>query len=222
MAVQIPKVIHQIWLGSTPMHPDMITWHRRWIELHPTWEVKLWTSGPEETIVCGRDRMSTHLAPLLRDCCHLVQRSNIWRYVLLLTQGGLYLDTDMEPYRNIEDLIDGKNAFCAQDFFTPGQGKSCMLGVTPGHKWLRETVDGLVSKNPRVSYSMGDKHIDSFRLQNLNDVSLLPRESVVCRWFPREPSPRTFVPSWSEVYAIHRYSATWYDVGYRQTKEDTK
>ncbi len=40
--VRIPKIIHQIWIGS-PLPQKYYRWQKSWQKYHPDWEYKLWT-----------------------------------------------------------------------------------------------------------------------------------------------------------------------------------
>jgi len=113
----IPRLVHQIWLGDTPMHPLMVRWRETWKALHPNWKVLLWESSSNVSCIRSDLNSGTVLSAsplheeMLRRSCHLSQRSNIWRYLLLMQFGGVYVDTDVEPYKSIVNLVDCLPAF---------------------------------------------------------------------------------------------------------------
>ena len=42
MSSQIPKIIHQIWVGDNPIPDYCKEFHLKMKQLHPDWEVNLW------------------------------------------------------------------------------------------------------------------------------------------------------------------------------------
>ena len=113
----IPKIIHYIWLGNKPMHPLMIQWRLKWASLHPTWKVKVWheVGGlPNTQLACEDEILECRHPGYLRKCPTLAKRSDVWRYDLLEQQGGIYLDTDFEPLKCIEPLVNELKAFAGK------------------------------------------------------------------------------------------------------------
>ena len=97
----IPRVLHQIWLGKGEMPLHQRRWRRRFAEMNPHWEMRLWTDG--------------NLPPILNrnawDACGnvggtpgCVMRSDILRLELLARYGGVYLDTDVKPIRPLDEM----------------------------------------------------------------------------------------------------------------------
>lgn len=100
---KIPKILHQIWLGG-PLPPKLEQYSIEWRKLHPDWEYRLWTDHDVKT-------MEFNNKPLLDKTNNMGQRSDILRYEILKTHGGVYLDTDFIPLKNLDDLL-------CTDFFT--------------------------------------------------------------------------------------------------------
>ena len=122
---KIPKIFHQIWLGDHPMHPLMVDWRRRWVDLHPGWRFDFWREGhrpeghrPEgsapATLTCDHAEIESSRPELLARACHQAQRANIWRYEIVARFGGVYVDTDIEPIRPLDDLLGGLEAFAVR------------------------------------------------------------------------------------------------------------
>ena len=138
----IPKIFHQIWLGPAPMHPMMLRWREAWKKLHPGWTLKLWRGGKDNTLVCGDERLTAYYPDLLARACHYSQQTNIWRLEVLLVQGGVYLDTDMQPLKNIEPAIADLDAFVMPMYLEPEKYSSALLGATPKHPWIADATLG--------------------------------------------------------------------------------
>jgi len=46
---RIPKIIHQIWIGSS-LPEEYYCWQKSWQQYHPGWEYKLWTDKDIEEL----------------------------------------------------------------------------------------------------------------------------------------------------------------------------
>lgn len=85
----IPKVVHQIWLGS-PVPKKFEKIMKTWMHWHG-WEYKLWTDAEVAKI--------TLLNPeIYHKVKNLGAKSDILRYEVLYQFGGLYVDTDFECF----------------------------------------------------------------------------------------------------------------------------
>jgi hypothetical protein len=92
------------------MEPILYSYGDIWKRLFPTYTVKLWSEKDYLPLI---ERFS----PLLLKAYHLApsyaSKSDIARYIILYYEGGLYSDTDIEPFRNHEYLINDESiALC--------------------------------------------------------------------------------------------------------------
>jgi mannosyltransferase OCH1-like enzyme len=108
----IPKIIHQYWNGAHP--PKGLMQHCR--DLHPDWEYHLWT--PENV----GEIPDFHNEDIFNAFSHqqVNDQSDILRFEVLRTYGGIYLDADTVCFRSLEPLR--KNGFFAgyHNFDNPG------------------------------------------------------------------------------------------------------
>ncbi len=92
----IPKIIHQIWLGSKlPKRFKKLT--RTWRINHPDWLYVLWTDKEAATFDF------TH-KNLYHATKNYGAKSDIFRYEILYRIGGLYVDTDFECMKPFDEL----------------------------------------------------------------------------------------------------------------------
>ena len=97
MTPKIPKITHHIWLGGEL--PDKFKRYvHSWYSLHPTWEHRFWTDDNIDSITLGRK-------DVFNAATNLGQKSDILRYEILRQQGGVYIDTDFECIKPIDDLL---------------------------------------------------------------------------------------------------------------------
>jgi mannosyltransferase OCH1-like enzyme len=236
----IPKIFHYIWLGDKPMHPLMVQWQKRWAALHPGWETKIWrqrSDGPQDVIGCGDERIHCRHPDFLNKCPTWAKRSDVWRYDILEWQGGVYLDTDYEPIKNIEPLIENDTAFAGRcrtrcDWTLDDmEGKviievGCSLvGATPHHPWMRDLVEGIPNQSPTEQLSLAFPYItesvkrhpevhlfepDVFYPVSWDDYALHGNRAL----YKEELSEKT--------YAVHRWSSNWFANGLKQLPETVK
>jgi hypothetical protein len=84
---RIPKMIHQIWLGS-PVPVKYTAWMKSWAELLD-WEYRLWTDDDVNDILLYNQ-------DLYDQASNYGEKSDILRLELLLHYGGIYVDIDFE------------------------------------------------------------------------------------------------------------------------------
>jgi mannosyltransferase OCH1-like enzyme len=84
---RIPKVVHQIWLGS-PVPEKYKNWMNAWLNMQG-WEYKLWTDKEVE-------HLNLYNKNLYEKAENYGEKGDILRYEILLKEGGLYVDTDFE------------------------------------------------------------------------------------------------------------------------------
>jgi|WetSurMetagenome_2_1015567.scaffolds.fasta_scaffold165546_2 hypothetical protein len=231
----IPKILHQIWLGDEPPHHLMLSWRRRWRELHPDWEHCYWTEVPlpgggwelSGTTSMGRILglpPSGVLEDLLRRACHLAQRANIWRYLVLLNYGGLYVDADVEPLRSVDPLVDGRSLVVVRRRYRgPEVWENGFLGSEPGHPAVVELVLQLPTRSPSVSLSMGCEYLTEVLRPLSHLVSFVPEDEVVfvppSDWEAAKRESRVPVPGeaanrYPGARAVHHWGSLWHKRGF--------
>lgn len=117
---RIPRILHRTVPAETS--PDVEAWWDRFGELHPGWELR------------------THRDPMdpaewetgdLWDLCHSgAQRAGLIRLEALYRWGGVYVDSDVEPFRPLDSLL-GLPAFAAWE--DRKVVPDAVLGSEPGH-----------------------------------------------------------------------------------------
>jgi inositol phosphorylceramide mannosyltransferase catalytic subunit len=92
----IPKVLHQIWIGDQTLRPQtcMDTIKRD----NPDWEYKLWTEKELHKL-----KISKKLELKIKCCKEMCGKADIYRYLILQQEGGIYIDADTI---SIEPLAD--------------------------------------------------------------------------------------------------------------------
>jgi hypothetical protein len=118
----IPKIIHYFWAGGEENHPNF---RQRWKELHPGWIIQRWD---DQNIIIDNDYLKNAFANN-----NWAKVSDYVRLWALWKFGGVYLDTDVELVKPLDDLL-GWRFFCGFQCADPARYlNSAVLGAEPSH-----------------------------------------------------------------------------------------
>jgi hypothetical protein len=137
--LKIPKIIHQIWLGS-PVPDVYKEFMQTWIETHVGrgWEYKLWTDETINEIILYNQRFYD-------DTDNFGIKSDLLRWEVLYTYGGLYVDMDYEclcafdALHYIYDFYTGIQPLDSQMV----QLGAALVGSRPGHPILKHCIESV-------------------------------------------------------------------------------
>ncbi len=209
---QIPKVVHQIWLGK-PMPDKFKPLIQTWAEIEG-WKYKLWTKSElTDFVMVNRD--------LFDEARDYGEASDILRLEILFQEGGLYVDTDFECLESqFFDSIHNKLDFYAS--FEPlehGGFKICnaIMASKKGH--------ALVGKMIKELKSNCEKHKDGTTVERTGPNFIT---SVIFNYYKKSHStrdiffpPTFFYPTnknevhdgkyilFPESVAFHYWSGSW-------------
>jgi mannosyltransferase OCH1-like enzyme len=100
----IPKKVHITWKTKDLLQsesPIVTEGIKKLIELNPEWEVTIYDDEEVDTYL---QKKLGDQYPLIADK-HIVQKSDLWRLMLLFEEGGLYIDIDRFIDTPLDDLI---------------------------------------------------------------------------------------------------------------------
>ena len=195
--MKVPRILHHIWLGKDPLPDEHRPWVESWKRMHPKWEHRLWTEDNLPLNPLRPEVLERLRAP--------VERADILRLEILYTHGGVYLDTDLECLRPLDEAI-GEHAFVGV-CHKPGRITNTAIASVPGHALLDRAMHEI---RPLEVYWTGSsdtlKDVAGPRLlqrllQEFSDVELL--------------EPYVFFPSNEEerkrAIAIHHMARVWHN-----------
>jgi len=143
----IPKILHQIWIGTNPIPEKEKRWIKSWKDLHPSWEHMMWTNENIHTL----DVPSNCLEALENAEGVWSCQADILRYIATLRHGGVYIDSDIECYKPIDELITDQLEFLGlkprpkANWIT-----TAFYGVTRNHPLSKSLVEGVVSPEKEI------------------------------------------------------------------------
>jgi len=211
---QIPKRIHQIWLGK--QIPSLYSaWAETWRLMNNGWEYRLWD---EKTIL----DFSLVNERAFRKSKSYGAKTDIARYEILERLGGVYADTDFECLKSFNAIAERCTFFAGTVFSDVPEINNGLMGSTPGHPLLRCLIEALsepiMTRNTGVileksgSYNLTKHFFDNLESLNLTDVifpssyfypfpNFVKKETVtheIMKGYARECS-----------HAIHYWETSW-------------
>ena len=181
---------------------------RTWRFMHPEWSHHLWTEAelvPE-----------FHRDPWVRDfvaqSCHLAQRANVYRFLLLRKYGGVYVDTDFECWRPMSDVFESPDGAAIVGLSKPGILCPALIAMPMGHSLADALVAEMFKRDPKVSRTLDSHLLTQVVLAHQgNPVRILPSDAIYplgsVNWEHARIAQSAEFPL---AYAVHRWSSFWW------------
>ena len=163
----IPKVVHYVWLGGKPLSPLGERCLTSWRKHLPGWEIRRWdeTNSPVD---------HPFVKKMLAEKKYAFA-SDYVRLHVLVEEGGLYMDTDMELTGDVSPLLERP---CVLSFISrqnrPSKNSVALgfVASAPNHPWIEELRK--VYRNlsiARMNTTLATASLQHHGLQNLkNDL----------------------------------------------------
>lgn len=208
----IPKIIHFCWFGNTEIPREYKKYIHTWKKYCPDYKIVCWNEKNYD-IHKNKFMEQAYKAKKWGFVPDYARLDIIYRY------GGIYLDTDVEMLRNIDELLNNK-AFAGMEYgdcIAFGLG----FGAEKGHpliKKLRDRYDELnfemtnkevnILASPRVQTDqlrlMYNKKFVSNRKYDFEDLTIYPVD-----YFCPEDYRNGVVNRKEQNYLWHHYSGSW-------------
>lgn len=127
---KIPKIIHYVWVGDSPLTPLAKKCIESWKKYLPDYELKLWneTNSP----------MQHHYVQEMYKQRKWAFVADYIRFWALEQQGGIYLDTDTEVLKSFDSLL-GHEAFFGKT--KDGVTAAGVIGATPHQPVIKDILE---------------------------------------------------------------------------------
>ena len=208
----IPKIIHYCWFGRGEMpelaHKCIESWHK----YMPDYQYKLW----------NEDVFDVTSVPYVKEAYECRKYAFVTDYVrlyALYTEGGIYMDTDVEVLKPYDDLLS-LTAFTGYEgskFLPPVTGTMASIA---GGEWVKEQLsayDGihfvqeggvmdLTTNTSRISSVMKQGgFVQDGKKQVYKDMHIFPVE-YFC---PRQTTGEVLITE--NTYCDHHFMGSWSD-----------
>ena len=219
-STRLPRLIHQIWLGPSPLPEKFKVWSEGWRGHHPGWHHQIWRDADADVFpMVNREAYIAAESPAMK--------ADIFRYEVLLRHGGLYADLDFECLRPLDPLLDqvGEEAFGGFEWPTVNHSNSlcnALLGALPGSAFLQRVAAELPG-NLRAFAAECGTHGEEFISRATGPAFLtwvaatLPRITIFPQpvLYPRPHQRNT-------AYARHHFAGSWRETNKRHPLVTTR
>lgn len=208
----IPKVIHYCWFGNNPLPFEVKKCINSWKKICPDYEIKRWDE--------------TNFDVYQNDFIKSAYVSKAWAFVsdyarlkIVYDEGGIYLDTDVELKKSLDELRKNEGFFAIQQ-----EGHYCNTGLGFGAKKENEIVKTMLDLYDDLIYSeenkfsiacpyLNTKALEKYGYSYSDDVIVIHNNLVLPPRFmdPIAPGKNKENLLCNDTVSIHHYSASWMD-----------
>lgn len=210
---QIPKIIHYCWFGGKQKPADVEYCISTWRNIMPDYKIIEWN---EENFSVG------DAVPYVQEAYSKGKWAFVSDYVrlhALEAYGGIYLDTDVEVFRPLDDFLHCR-AFMG--FESNDNLATAVMGSMPGMPIIREFLEHY--RNRRFILPDGSANLESTNVVLLTGI--LKNHGLRINGKPQQVADVTICPQWcfspndivnifgkyrKRTYAYHHMNASWYD-----------
>jgi mannosyltransferase OCH1-like enzyme len=206
----IPKIIHYCWFGGKPLSALGKKCLASWEKYLPDYQIIRWDEGNFEV----------NSVPYTKESYQLKKYafvSDYVRYKVLYDFGGIYMDTDVEVIKNLDEFLDNETFSGFEDQYMVAPG--LILGSVQGNLLIKDMVEiyqysHFVNLDNTLNLKTGPQNLTELLLnrgleqkdeyQKISGLSIYPKEYFCPKsWISRklEITPNTFT--------IHHYEGTW-------------
>ncbi len=209
----IPKKIHYVWLGDKPLPEKDREYIEGWQKLNPDFEIKLWTDKDIDL-----ERFPLVAKALEKQRWALA--SDIIRMYAVYTEGGIYLDTDIELLKPLDNLLkyDGFAGWESKYWFT-----TSIFGAKKHSPWIAKILKRYELADPKKPITtdtfLKTVHSPSVYAKDIYDIEIdgETREYQDGKFatFSQEYfCPKHYLTGEEDVtsntIAFHHYASTWH------------
>lgn len=134
----IPKIIHYCWFSGDP-YPDLVKrCLRSWKRILPDYKLRLWdgNSFDFESVPYAKEGMAAKRWAVASDYIRLYA---------LYTEGGIYLDSDVEVLKSFDSFLNNSFFTGTEPYIVDNKIyydlECAIMGSEKGHPFLKEALD---------------------------------------------------------------------------------
>jgi mannosyltransferase OCH1-like enzyme len=168
---EIPKIIHQIWMGIDEPLPECFRlFGETWKENHPGWKYELWDGERTNDFI---HEFYPHYWNIFQNFQYDTQRLDAIRYLILDKMGGMYADFDTECLKPHDELLAGRTCCFSME---PESHRvhynknilfnNALMACIPKHPFMKKIVETVFSYIPK-----NEKHSDEQRIEEILTIT---------------------------------------------------
>lgn len=234
----IPKVVHLIWIGPKPFPLTSIENVRSFAALHPDWSFVFWTDRKRPPPLSNMEVRQLdqftfhHLEKEFLASDNWGEKSDIWRYEILLKEGGLYIDHDVKCFRSFTPFHHKYDFYAGLEVAHEKIDErlilsgNAIIGTSPNHPIMQATIKSVKDRWSAVTtqFSENDDYVKAQRVLHRTLIALthgieenIDEKQHTNILFPASYFfPRNGLPT---LYAKHLYGSTWNNLKNEKTEK---
>ncbi len=219
----IPKIIHYCWFGKNPLPANVQKCIESWKKYCPDFEIKRWDESNYDVNACAY----TQEAYEAKKWAFV---SDYARLDIIYNNGGIYLDTDVELIRAIDDELLKTDCFLAMEqpslLIATGLG----FGAVKHSSAVKEMLDEYKDEKFRLAKNIYDQTPCPTRntrpflkygyTRKINTPTALGGAVIYPpEYFCPFERKQNKLEITDNTYSIHHYSATWSSANLESVKK---
>ena len=198
----IPKIFHHVWIGPNPLPKQEKEWIQSWKDKHPNYEFFLWNNDTIKNLSIPDNCVSAikHLDGLY--AC----QADIVRYIAVHQFGGIYVDTDIECFKSIDELMSDNLEFIGLRPHGGNWMTNAFFGACKDSQILSSVVSNISPEKNPVRNPYGPTYLTRHVGRYFNYDRSLPIDKL------RNERGHVLSPTfWSkkDPYCKHYFKASW-------------
>jgi mannosyltransferase OCH1-like enzyme len=236
---KIPKIIHQIWFGGK-LPAEYVPYRESWIANHPDWIFIFWTDNPENYdrgillhdfqalkeslqspcndrfIVIDVKNLQFENRTFFDRAINYGEKSDILKWEVVYRFGGVYVDTDFECLKPLDELHHIYNFYTGIQPLDTNvvQLGAALYGAVANHPILHACVNNIKNNQhiPQIVVKTGPIHFTQCFLTSVNqgnviDIALPASYLYPCGYELRGSASNMWQQP--ESYAVHHWAGSW-------------
>lgn len=206
----IPKKIHYIWFGRGEKSELINKCIASWKKFCPDYEIIEW----------NEDNFDVNSNEFIKEAYNHKKwafAADVTRLIIIYENGGIYLDTDVELLKSLDELLNEKAFMAFEDSnyvntglcFGAEKGNSIIkeniekyneIKFSSNNEYLKDITCPKITTNLLKKYGLKTKN----ELQVVKDVKIFPSE-----YFCPYSASTGITNVTNNTYSIHHYNASW-------------
>ena len=214
----IPKLFHLCWLSGDPYPKKIKFCINSWKKFNPDYEVMLWDTN----------RFDVNSTPWTKQAFEAKKYAFVADYIRLYAvynYGGIYLDSDVEVIRSLDDVLD--LPYFVGTEIVDEHLELAVFGAEKGTKWVKDALDWYEGRDfvkgdgtmeidvqPRIMGNLMRSKYEWTPIKRKEEVTRDEDRLFVfpCEWFNAHPisengGSRYFITD--DTHTIHHYAGQW-------------
>jgi mannosyltransferase OCH1-like enzyme len=196
----IPRILHQIWVGPNPLPEKSHVFIEQIKTLHPDYEYRLWTDADITPA------NFTNYEYIMKTK-NYAQKADIMRYEILYKFGGIYLDIDMEVFKNLSPLLTHDLIVCNEDGNIHRYMTNAFIAASKQNAQLLACVNAIptIDFTKPVNVATGPYFFRKC-IRLTDSVSILPTAYIYPTHYT---NPHAKFEHTSTTYMCHHWNKNW-------------